>query len=203
MRTCPSAPRRPGLNGIAALALSAGLLAAGPLAAADPDEFQSVLKETQDLYAAGDTGAVKKNLEYLLQLVAEMRLTSIVDFLPAPMEGWTAEEGNQTAMSAAMFGGGLSASRTYRKGEETVELTIVGDSPMLAQMSMIFSNPMIASSSGHKMIRIDREPAMVQDDQVMMLVGNRWMLTAQGTAGEEAKVGYLTAIDRAGLKAYE
>lgn len=188
---------------LAGAGLAAALATGAAAADKQAEEFHQILKETGELYDKGETGEVKKNLEYLMQVVASMRVSSIADFLPKPLDGWTAEEADKSAMGAAMLGGGLSASKRYEKGGQDVQISIVGDSPMLAQMSMIFSNPMIANSSGGKIVRIGRDQAMVQDDQITMMIGNRWMVTANGSAGEEAKIDYLKAIDSAGLKSFE
>lgn len=94
-----------------------------------------------------------------------------------------------------MFGGGMAASREYRKANENLNISIMGDSPMLSQMMAIFQNPMIAGSMG-KMTRIGKQMAMEsKDGELTLVVANRFLITISGSASMDDKKAYAQEID--------
>ena len=47
-----------------------------------------------------------------------------------------------------MFGGGIGAHRTYKKGSSKIKVEILTDSPVLQSMMGLFTNPMFATADG-------------------------------------------------------
>jgi hypothetical protein len=99
--------------------------------------------------------------------------------LPEPPEGWEAEESEAQTMPAAILGGGTSISRSYRRGDESVEITMMADSPLLASLSMMLSNPAKLAAGGNNVrpYRYESYRGIMekQDDgaEISLLVANR------------------------------
>src|SRR3546814_14734668 len=99
-----------------------------------------------------------------------------------------------------MFGAGISAARTYRKGGESAEIRIIGESPMLQAMSMMFSNPAMAGAGGGKLQRLGKQRAIVtQDGDVQVMVG-QFLVTVSGDAAQAVKPDSARTEKRGGGK---
>ncbi|MDY6941547.1 MAG: hypothetical protein SVU69_00870 [Pseudomonadota bacterium] len=172
------------------------------------DEVSDTIEEALNYYSEGDRAEAVSSLEYAAQLIRQQRGEQLVEFLPAPLSGWTAEGSNSEAMAGAMFGGGVTANRAYTgKDGQRIEVTIATDSPMLQGMLMLLSNPMAMSSQGAKMKRIAGQKAMVTYDEqdssgeIQMAVANRFLVTIQGDdVSEQELLDYAAAIDYKGLQ---
>lgn len=161
---------------------------------AQADDIREAIQEALQAYNQGDMTGTKENLGYATQLLNEKGADSLVTALPAPLPGWEADEAQSAATSAALFGGGLQASRTYTKGEHYVEVEILGDSPMLSQMMAIMSNPALAGSLGRS-IKVGKQRG-VQDEngKIMLIVNNRFMVSVEGDAPQADKLAYAEAV---------
>jgi hypothetical protein len=178
---------------------------AGCLALSTPilaDEVETSIDEALSAYQAGDYAGAKQALDYASQLVLQMSAGSLANVLPAPLPGWEAEESESQAVGMSMFGGGIQASRIYRKDGDTVELQVVGDSPMLAQWIPMISNPAMGAAMGAKLVRVgDQRGLQTEDGEIMLVVDNRFLITISGTAPDGDKTAYAQAIDFAALQA--
>ena len=159
------------------------------------DEVEDSIKEGLTAYGQGDLTAAKQALDYASQLIAQKNAEGLGALLPAPLSGWTAEDGESNAAGMAMFGGGIQASRRYSRGEEDVNLQIVGDSPMIATWMPILSNPTMAAAMG-KVSKIGKHRVLQsKDGQVILVVNNRFLVTLDGSAGMDEKMAYAEALD--------
>jgi hypothetical protein len=107
-----------------------------------------------------------------------------------PLAGWELEINDGQSAGAAMFGGGITSSATYTKGEESYDVTIIGNSPMFGMVSGIVGNAMMASSSGAKIVKINGMKASIreQSDEVEVTVpykGNT-IVTTKGPGRDNA-----------------
>ena len=125
---------------VAALLLSPG--------SAQADDILDQIAEAIAMYKEGDYSGAIAGLDFASTQIRQLLAGQAADALPAPLPGWEAEDAETTAMSGSMFGGGISAERTYRKGDAHVDVQLLGESPMLQGMMMMFNNPMIMSGSG-------------------------------------------------------
>ena len=114
--------------------------------------------------------------------------------MPAPLPGWEADEAQSSSAGAALFGGGLQASRTYNKDDHYIEVEIVGDSPMLSQMMVVMTNPALAGSMG-KSVKIGKQRG-IQDEngKIMLIINNRFMVSVEGDAEQADKLAYAEAV---------
>jgi len=178
---------------VAGAALLASV-AAGPAAA---DEIADEIRNALTLYEAGKVGEAKEALDFATQLLGQRKADDLGRHLPAPLSGWTAEDAEAT--SAAMYGAGITAGRTYRKGDAEVEVRIIGDSPMIQAMSMMFSNPAMAGAAGGRAQRIGKQRGIVTQDGDVQVMAGKYLVMVSGSAPQDAKVAYAAAVDFDGL----
>jgi len=159
------------------------------------DEVEDSIKEGLAAYGQGDLSAAKQALDYASQLIAQKNAEGLGALLPPPLSGWTAEDSQTNAAGMAMFGGGIQAGRTYSKDGSTVELQIVGDSPMISTWMPMLANPALAAAMG-KVTKIGKHRVLQsKEGQVILVVNNRFLVTLDGSAGMDDKMAYAEAID--------
>ena len=59
-----------------------------------------------------DAGLAKEEIDFVAQLLGQLKAEGLKGFLPAAMDGWTRED--QETQNAAAFGGGQMVARTRR-----------------------------------------------------------------------------------------
>jgi hypothetical protein len=169
-------------------------------AAARADDVSDAMKEAMRAYEAGKIGAARTALSEAVQLLSQRAATGLGAALPAPLSGWQAAEVETNTAALGLLGGGNVASRKYTNGQgQTVEIQVAADSPIVAQLGMIMTNPMLAGAMG-KLIRIGNQRAIqTSNNEIQMLVDNRILVTIGGSANDDAKLAYAKAIDIAKL----
>ncbi len=167
-----------------------------PVSADDiTDEIEAALLFYQD----GDISQAKEALDFASQLLAQKKAESLGSYLPEPLDGWSIVDTDTSAAGAAMFGGGVTATQTYSNGSTDCTVTLVGDSPMLQMMAMMFSNPSAVGASGGRMQRVGRQKAIITAEGEVQLMVNNFFITINGGASEEDKIAYAGGVDYAGL----
>lgn len=176
--------------------LGAAFLAAAVIVTpALADEIEDSIKEALTAYASGDLAAAKLALDDAAQMIATKNAGALGAVLPEALSGWTAEAVDSNAAGAAMFGGGIQAGRKYTKGDTNVEINVLGDSPMLATVMPMLANSAMAAAMG-KVTKIGKNRALqTNDGQIMLVVGNRFLVTIDGSGSMEDKTAYANAID--------
>ncbi|MGE4373838.1 MAG: hypothetical protein AB7E29_13255 [Xanthobacter sp.] len=158
------------------------------------DDISDALAEAQKAYADGDMAATRQAVDVAAQLLAQHSADKLVQFLPAPPEGWSEEDTRSDAAAAAMFGGGLIARRDYRKGDESVTALIIAGSPMVAQMAPMFANAQMLGAMG-RVFRFQGRTAVMTREGGIQLMGGDAYITIEGSASEANKRMFLEAID--------
>ncbi|HHB12985.1 MAG TPA: hypothetical protein ENK62_07290 [Chromatiales bacterium] len=188
----------------ALVVFAAGILLALPVWA---DDVEDSIKEGLELYKAGEYQEAVESLNYAVQLIQQQKGRSLEKLLPEPLSGWEVEETTSQAAGAAMFGGGVSAQRSYRKGDAYVTVLIAADSPLIQTMVAMFANPMIVSSDGGRLQRIQRQKAIVKYDEddrsgsINIVVDRRFLVNVEGSdVSQDELVAYARAIDYKALK---
>ena len=175
-------------------------LALGFAVPAAADEFTDVVKEVLELYEAGEISEAKDALKYAEQLLAERERATVLDMFPEPLNGWTVSEAEGGAMAGLAMLGGFAVSRKYSGDGHDLTITLAGDTPMIQQFSMMFSNPAVLQSTGGRLKRIKRQKVIVtKDGQIQTLVAKRFLIMIEGSADEETKLGHLQRFDLKGL----
>lgn len=180
-----------------AIFVCSALLLAAPAAA---DEVEDALEAALEAWREGDAARAREELGFAQALIDEAQAEGLAAFLPEPMSGWTREDGEATAAPMAMFGGGMSASATYARGNDTVELSLFADNPMVAAAAPMLASPQLMAAAGDVRRMGRRRYVVAHTGEVMALVGGRVLVRASGTASEADKTAYFEAIDFDGLE---
>lgn len=184
--------------------LVAGMLTVGPVAvaAAAEDEVLTSINEGTDFYNNGEYAEAVTSLNYAVQLIQQKKGDVLKQILPAPLDGWEAQDADSQAAGAGMFGGGVTAERRYRKGDSEITIRMITDSPMMQGVMMMFSNPMFATSDGGRLERIGKQKAIVKYDEsrksgdLQMVVNNRFLVSVEGDdVARDDILAYAAAID--------
>ncbi len=164
--------------------------------------IQTIEKALQE-YKDQNFSNAATDLDYASQLIRQKKGEALTAFLPEALEGWTAREGTSQATTSSLFGGGLTAERTYTKDDAKINITILTDSPLLQPMIMIFSNPIFAASAGQfELINGHKGIIKYQNTggDINIVVNNRFLVTVKGTrVSREDLIAYAKNINLKGI----
>lgn len=178
----------------------AALIAALAVGPAFADDISDALGEAKTAYDAGDLTMTKRSLDLAVQLVAQKQADALAKLLPEPPAGWTAEAADANATVAAMFGGGATVQRTYRKDDRTVQLNLMANSPILGTLGPLFSNVQMLGGMGKVFRQKGRVAVLSSENEIQMILGKTF-LTVEGTATEAEKRAILDLVDLAAVEA--
>jgi len=171
-------------------------------ATGEKDDVLTTIDEAVKQYTSGDFAGAASNLDYASQLVRQKKSERMKDLLPEPLSGWQAQPASAQTLGTAVFGGGVTVSRNYSKGDATVSIEIVTDSPVLQSVIMMLNNPMFAGASNGSLETINGQRSIVKYDvgersgEIDVVVANRFMVTVKGSNVErQTLVAYAEAID--------
>ncbi len=174
-------------------------LAASPVLA---DDVKDSIDEGLKHYDKGEFAEAVQSLDYAAQLIRQKKGGQLEVFLPNPISEWKAEDAKSQVVGAAMFGGGVTAERSYVKGDSRINVQILTDSPMMQAMMMMFANPMMATSEGGKLEKINGEKAIVKysndtrHGDIHVVVANRYLITIQGNnVARQDLISFARGID--------
>jgi hypothetical protein len=188
-----------------AILVTAAVLAGLYASMAMADEVTDQIQEGLKAYEKGDLDTAAIALDTAGTLIRQMQANSLSNVLPDPLSGWSADDAETSSAGAAMLGGGLQAERTYRKEDEQVTISIVGNSPMLQAMSMMFSNPAMMGGDT-KLIIIDGRKVVQnkQDHSLQAMVANNFLVSVEGVDGtaDESVKAYFQAVDFGALEKF-
>ena len=166
------------------------------------DDVTDYIDEALKFYKDGKFTEAVDSLNFAEQLIQQKKSAGLEAFLPEPLKGWTAEAATSQAAGNAMMGGGISAERSYTKGDSSVKINIVADSPLLQGVMMMMGNPMFAASDGGKVERIGGQKAVIKytpadkNGDIKIVVANRFLVTVEGNGITDADLKeYAKAID--------
>jgi len=187
-------------NLIPALTFFLLLVPAGAALAQDEDPFTQlktemgeVLEQTIVFLDEDDLTKVKSNVDYLTQLMGQMRGALFGELLPQALDGWTQNDTQSQAVSAMAFGGGTTATGTYSADDDGRQVTVeyVTDSPLIAAFSAMM-NPMMLAQSGNQTFRIETYTFMEEDGELKGMVGQTLVNIMDGT--QEDRLAYANAL---------
>ncbi|MGE4519941.1 MAG: hypothetical protein AB7E04_10595 [Desulfobacteraceae bacterium] len=166
------------------------------------DEITDSINEGLEYYKSGDFTSSVSSLRYATQLIQQKKGETLETILPQALPGWTANSATSNAAAGELFGGGLSAEKSYEKEDSRVNITILADSPVMQGVMMMLSNPMILSSGGGKLRKIKNQKAVVKYDEmnksgeVQVVVVNRFLVTINGNnVTEDELLEYAMAVN--------
>lgn len=164
------------------------------------DEFTDVVEGALESYRAGDTAAAREDLDYAVKLLAAAKAKGLAALLPEPAKGWTREEGEDQTSAMAMFGGGVTASAVYRRGDEDFTLTLIADAPMVASVAAMLGG--MAALPGAGVRRIARQTFAVSDGQIQGVVDGKVLVSAEGSATVDDMAETIGRLDFDAIKAF-
>lgn len=181
------------------LALCTAALICGGSALRADDVTDSV-EEALKAYKANDFATAAQSLDAAAQLVRQKRGELFKALLPAAPSGWTAEEATSQSAGAAMFGGGVTAERHYTKGDSSITVKLITDSPIMQGVMMMMGNPMFANSDGGKLERIKGQKAIFKNKDgsgsVNIVVNGTLLVQIEGSQVKDADLrAFAEAID--------
>ncbi|MSP02899.1 MAG: hypothetical protein EXR07_17925 [Acetobacteraceae bacterium] len=166
------------------------------------DDVVDQINEALTAYGKKDMPTAIAGLEAALNLLRQGRADTYGRLLPGAPAGWRADEVETIAIGLAMAGGGTGASRKYHKGDDTVTVSILADSPMMQALSAFASSGIAGAAGGRTQIVNGRRTIYMKDDgSFSALVGDRIMVRVEGRGLPEATLKqFLTAVDFAAVE---
>lgn len=173
------------------------------------DDVTDTINEAVQQYKAGKYHEAAGTLDYAAELIRQKRSQTLRLLLPEPPAGWSADEATSQTLGTAVFGGMVSAERRYAKGDASVTVKIVTDSPLLQSMIAVFANPMIAGMSGSEVVRVKGQKALIRyspeerKGELNVVVANRFLVTLEGHGVKrEDLVGFASAVPYEKLESF-
>jgi hypothetical protein len=170
-------------------------------ASAWADEIKDQIRLGLEAYESSDYRLAIDELNYAVAQLQEKLNAENANLLPEPLDGWTASEVENASAAMAMMGGGTNMSRSYRRGSETIEITLMSGSPMVAGMLGMVNNPMLLNSSPDtKPYRYKRFKGMKKTtggniEVTLSVLGQiMYQVTGRGSSDQSVKQ-YLDATD--------
>jgi hypothetical protein len=150
--------------------------------AARADDVSDQIDKAAAAWRAHDANAAITALDAAASLLRQARADSLKALLPLPPPGWSADPAETSAVSAAMLGGGITASRSYHNGAQSMQVQITSDSPMLQGMAALIGSP-LASASGVRTVMIGgRQMSYTENDNgYMALIANKIVVKVDGS----------------------
>ncbi|VAW39598.1 hypothetical protein MNBD_DELTA04-653 [hydrothermal vent metagenome] len=186
--------------GLCFVLVMAGIVCFSPPARAD--DVLNIITQAVKQYKSGDYAGAASNLDYASQLVRQKKSEKMKELLPAPLAGWQAEPAKAQAVGTAVFGGGITVSRVYKKEHSSVTVDIVSDSPIMQSLMMMLNNPMFAGAGGGMLVTIKGQRAILKYDaarrtgDVNIVVAGRFMVTVKGRQVNKGDLlAYAGAVD--------
>lgn len=181
-------------------------------AAADPITDQ--IDAARKAYERGEPKVAIQALQFAVAQIEEQLSSARLALLPAPLDGWSAEEASGSSGGLVGLVTGTTISRTYREKASgaQVSIRVSADSPLLAMMNMMMSSPMFFqvepgtkpyTHDGHRgVLQLGDTGSHQGSIELSLMIGTRLLLQLEGTKGatQDMLESYLERID---LKALE
>ncbi len=136
------------------------LLALALVVSAWADEITEGMDYAKEAYEDGDYSDAIEELEIAITQIQSLQTSELRKALPEPLAGWTAEDQESQAASFGFFGLGsaaVGATRRYyeEESDESIEISIMGESPLVQQLRMIIQNPGLQPGTKLEVKRIE------------------------------------------------
>lgn len=153
------------------------------ISGAHADDVTDQINEALKAYQNHDTQTAIAALDAASNLMRQSRADGLKKLLPLPPPGWTADAAESTAVSVAMLGGGVTASRVYHNGVQRVEVQLVADSPMLQTVAALIASPLGAIGGMKTVVIGGRRMSYTENDHsYMTLVADKVIVRVEGNS---------------------
>ncbi len=123
------------------------------------DEITEGMDYAKEAYEEGSYSEAIEELEIAITQIRTLQTDELRKALPKPLAGWTAEDQESQAAGFGLFGLGSAVSVVRRYYEEesdqSIEISIMGESPYLQQLRMIINNPGLQPGTKLEIERIE------------------------------------------------
>ncbi len=150
------------------------------------DDVTDNIDAAKSAYDAGNYSQAITALDAANQYIRQKKAEEVAKLLPDAPKGWEATEAQTEAAASSLLGGGVTATRSYSRGNSSVSMKIQSDSAVM-QYAAMFSNPMILAASGAKLETIKGQQVAVTfkagDDngKINAMVDNRYYVEIEGS----------------------
>lgn len=160
------------------------------MAGARADEISDTIDRAKKLYQEGKYSEASSELQFAVSQIQNLQAEQLKKLLPGPLPGWTAEEASVSAAPMGLFGGGVTASKTYTKEDtgEFIEVEILTESPLLQTALMFLTNPaMLAGQPDTKLVRVKGEKALEKfspkdkEGELSVVLEGKTLITVKGS----------------------
>jgi len=142
------------------------MLTLASLRAMSQDQFPTFITEAQNFYTQKNYKQAQLSLQDAINELNTIMSQQIVDQLPAEINGLHAVEGGSSATGLGMIAGGMTITKRYEnpsKKQNTADINIIANSPMLQAMSMYINNPAMMGQ-GYKSVRVGTQRAIIKTE---------------------------------------
>ena len=159
------------------------------------DDVVDAIDAARKAYEAGELSKAKQSLDSASQLVGRKNAERFETLLPQPLPGWTADKPKSASVGIAIFGSSTASRRYSNDKGEHVEVRITGNSALVTQFAKLLINPSIGGIFG-KIIDVGTQRALqTPEGTINIVIGDKFMVTIEGSASADAKRAYAQAID--------
>ena len=171
------------------------------------DDVAAQIRAGESAYNSKNYAKAIEELNFAIQQIQQLQQDNLGEIMPSPLSGWTAEDVENANVGAAMLGGGAVTSRKYKKGNQSVKIEMVTNSPLMSSMMMAFSNPMfMGRKNGSRLMKVHGEKAMKEfkngKGKVTIILDNKILLMVEGKRlGDDSPLmDYANALDFSAIR---
>lgn len=165
------------------------------------DDVTDQINQALQAYEKHDLATAASALDAAGRLLRQSAADNWKAALPAPLTGWTASDADSVIVAAAILGGGVQVSRTYQKGDLSVEISLIVDSPVMQSVGGLL-NSGIFNGDDSKLVVIDgRKTTYAKSEHSYTTVAGKALITVKGETVDDATLrSYLKAINFAEIE---
>jgi hypothetical protein len=162
------------------------------------DDILDELDRARRAYEQHDFAAALDAADTALKLMRQAQAEAWKAILPEPLPGWTADEAQSNSVAPVLFGGGTSTSRVYRRGADSVEISIVTSSPLILQGIGPFLASGLIFGDETRLVIIDGQKVTYAkgDNTYNMMIADKALIRIKGSRGvnEETLRSYVRGV---------
>jgi hypothetical protein len=145
-----------------AFAVAPGQERSGPK---KPASFADAVEAAKKHVEADKLGAAIASLQAAIVDLQKKQRTAVLAALPKP-EGWTIEdqpvnEGND-AWTPGLAGMGSTVTRRYSRGDDSIQVEVTANSPVVGMMSALFNSPALIEADGGEIVKYGAHRAILK-----------------------------------------
>lgn len=136
------------------------------LQAVGQDQFPVFVKEAQDFYTQKKYKEAMLSLQDAINELNAVMAGDLAKSLPTEINGLKAVPDGASTTGMGMMGGGMTITQRYEhpsKKENSGDVNIIANSPMLQAMSMYINNPAMMGQ-GYKSVRVGTQRAILKSE---------------------------------------